>query len=197
MDEGKKNSSSWWLWFVIPIAALTTWKIFRNSAKNRNKATADMSISEAQAAKFYGFFGVTIAGPVVTATPIVLDSTLRQVGWLARNIYNWDDCQTAFRKMCGGNYTIIQAATMAMSAAEYSGFINVLQAAQTQKRIFCGTADATTLYQANRYGGYAGEGFKANEYVGRCTKQDEMYYYYVSWRDGVTYQAPKTQFVIK
>lgn len=196
MDE-KKENNAWWLWFVIPIAALTTWKLFRNTAKNRDKAVEEMTISEAQAAKFYAYFGITIAGPVVTATPIVLDSTLRQVGWLARNIYNWDDCQKAFRQMCGGNYTIIQAATMAMSTAEYSGFINVLQAAQTQKRIFCGNNNATTLYNADRYGGFAGESFDANKYVGRCTQQDDMYYYYVSWRDGVTYQAPKTQFVIK
>lgn len=191
------KNNKWWLWFVIPIAAITTWKLFRNTARQRSRVTDNITISEAQAAKFYSYFGITIAGGVVTATPIIKDSTLRLVGWLARNIYNWEQCQEAFRKLCGGNYTIIQAATMAMNTAEYSGFINVLTKAQSEKRIFCGDKDATTLYNADRYGGIAAEGFEAGEYVGRCESEDDMYYYYTSWRDGVTYQAPKTQFILK
>lgn len=194
MDNSSKNK--WWLWFVIPIAGLTTWKIFRNTARQSNRVTEDMTTNEAQATLFYSYFGITKALGIVSATPIVMDSTKRLVGWLARNVNEWDKVQNAFTRMCGGNYTIIQAASMALDTANFKGFTSLISNALTQPRIFCGSQDSATLYNANRYGGIAGENFKANSFVGRCTGEDDMYYKYISWRDGCTYQAPKDSFYI-
>ena len=194
--EGK-NNGKWYLWFVVPIAALTTWKIFRNTARGANRVTEDMTDSEAQAAKFYGLFGVKIVAGVAFATPVIIDATLKQIGWLARNINDWAVVQRAFTTLCGGNYTILQAASTALNTTNYNGFVTLISQAQKQPRIFCGGNDATTLYNANQYGGVAAENFKANTFVGRCTAQDDMYYYYVSWQDGCTYQAPKDSFILK
>lgn len=195
--DSNKNSGKWYLWFLIPIAALTTWKIFRNTARGANRVTEDMTDSEAQAAKFYGLFGVKIVAGVAFATPVIKDATLKQIGWLARNINVWRDVQTAFTRLCGGNYTILQAASTALDTTNYNGFVTLINDAQKQSRIFCGDHDATTLYNADRYGGVAAENFEDDAFVGRCIGEDDMYYYYISWRDGVRYQAPKTAFILK
>lgn len=197
--EGNKNNgnSKWWLWFVIPIAGFTTWKLFRNTARGSNRLTEDMTDSEAQAAKFFGYFGVVVTGIVVTATPVIKDSTKRLIGWLARNINDWAVVQRAFTKMCGGNYTILQAASTALDTANYTGFVTLINNALKQKRIFCGSIAYHSLYNADRYGGNAGENFAANAFVGRCIREDDKYYYYVSWQDGYTYQCNKDYFILK
>lgn len=193
----KNTGVPWWAFFVVPIAALTTYKIFRNTARGANRTTEDMTDSTAQAAKFYGYFGVKIT-PLngAVATPVVLDATKKQIGWLARNINVWRDIQSAFTAMCGGNYTIIQAASTALNTTDFNGFITLINEAQGRSRIFCGASDAATLYGADRYGGTAAENFSANAYVGRCVSEDSYYYYYYSWRDGVMYQAPKDRFIL-
>lgn len=198
MEDNKKGISiPWWTWFVVPGSALLLWKLFRNTANRANNVTRDLSSSEAQAAKFYGYFGVTIL-PVTgaTATPVIKDSTLRLIGWLARNINDWNIVQRAFTQLCGGNYTIIQAATTALNTSEYTAFMTLIEKALRQKRIFCGNSAYHSLYNANRYGGELGENFDANAFVGRCIEEDDMYYHYISWRDGVKYQCPKEYFVI-
>lgn len=197
MDERSNNGSKWWMWFVIPIAALTTWKIFRNTANRSNKVTEDMTDSEAQAAKFFGYFGVTIVMGIATATPVLKDSTKKLIGWLARNVNDWAVLQRAFTRMCGGNYTILQAASTALDTSNYNGFVTLVNQALTQPRIFCGSADAASLYNANHWGGQAGENFKAGAFVGRCTGEDADYYNYISWQDGCAYQAPKDAFILK
>lgn len=198
MEDNKGISSiPWWAWLVIPGSALLLWKLFRNTARGANKITRDLSSSEAQAAKFYGYFGITIL-PVTgaTATPVVKNSTLNLIGWLARNINDWDRVQDAFTRLCGGNYTIIQAATTALNTSEYTAFMTLIENALRQKRIFCGNAAFHSLYNATRYGGIAGENFDANAFVGRCISEDDMYYSYISWRDGVTYQCEKQHFIL-
>lgn len=196
MDERNKGSK-WWLWFVIPIATLTTWRLFRNTARRANRLTEDLTDSEAQAAKFFGYFGVKIIAGIATATPVVFDNTKHLIAWLARNINNWATVQTAFTRLCGGNYTILQAASTALNTADYTAFVTLLNNAMMQPRIFCGANPAATLWNANRYGGNAAENFAPNAFVGRCIDEDDMYYYYVSWLDGVTYQAPKESFILK
>lgn len=197
MEDKKKISIPWWAWFVVPGSGLLLWKLFRNTARGANKVTRDLSSSEAQSAKFYGYFGVTIL-PVTgaTATPVIKTSTLNLIGWLARNVNDWNTVQTAFTKLCGGNYTIIQAATTALNTSEYTGFVTLLENALRQKRIFCGNNAYHSLYHATQYGGSVGENFDANAFVGRCIGEDEMYYRYISWRDGVTYQCEKQYFYV-
>lgn len=191
------EKSRWWLWFVIPIAGLTTWKIFRNTANQANHVTENMTDSEAQAVKFFGYFGIIVSGIIVTATPVVKDSTKRLIGWLARNINDWSVVQRAFTRMCGGNYTIFQAASTALDTTNYNGFVTLINNALTQKRIFCGSIAYHSLYNANNYGGQLGENFAPNTFVGRCTGEDNKYYYYVSWQDGCTYQCEKDYFLLK
>lgn len=195
MEDNKRISIPWWTWFVVPGSALLLWKLFRNTARGANRVTEDMTDSEAQSAKFFGYFGVTIAFGVATATPIIKDSTLKLVGWLARNVNDWAEIQRAFTRLCGGNYTILQAASTALDTTNYNGFVTLVNNALTEKRIFCGSHDSSSLYHADQYGGIAGENFKANAFVGRCISEDDYYYNYISWQDGFTYQAPKTSFI--
>lgn len=197
MEDSGNKGGKWWLWFVIPIATLTTWKLFRNTARGANRVTENMSDSEAQAAKFFAYFGVKIIAGVAASTPVLFDNTKRLIGWLARNINDWAVVQSAFTRLCGGNYTIIQAASNSLNTADFTGFITLITEAQRLPRIFCGASPAVTLWNANRYGGEAAEQFAPNAYVGRCTNEDDNYYYYISWLDGVTYQAPKDKFIIR
>lgn len=198
MEESEKKRSllPWWAWIAIPILGVATWRIFRNTSRSANRLTEDLTDSEAQAAKFISYFGVHIVAGVAFATPVLKTSTLYQIGWLARNINDWAILQRAFTTLAGGNYTILQAAETALSSSEYTAFVTLVNNALTQKRIFAKKDYAHTLYNANRYGGSIGETFMQNAFVGRCISEDEYYYYYVSWRDGVTYAASKEDFVI-
>lgn len=197
MDEKNNKGGKWWLWFVIPIATLTTWKLFRNTARGANRLTEDLTDSESQAVKFYGYFGVKIIAGVPVSTPVLLDATKLLIGWLARNINDWAVVQSSFSRLCGGNYTLIQAASNSLNTSDFNAFVTLITEAQREPRIFCGASPAVTLWNANRYGGVAAEQFAPNAYVGRCIREDDMYYYYMSWRDGVTYQAPKDNFILK
>lgn len=195
MEESKKGISiPWWAWFVVPGSALLLWKIFRNTARGANRLTEDLTDSEAQAVKFYGLFGVYQVAGQAFATPVVLDSTKKQIGWLARNINDWATVQRAFTTLCGGNYTIFDAAKLALPTADYNAFVTLIYNALAQPRIFATTDYAHTLYNPTPQGGQLAETFKNNAFVGRCISEDNYYYYYISWRDGVKYAAPKDDF---
>ena len=195
MEGNNNNNGKWWLWFVIPIAALTTWNLFRNTSRSANRVTEDLNETNAQAAKLYDLFGVVKVGGFAVATPVVKTSTLQRIGWLARNIYDWAGVQRAFTILCGGGYTVLQAASTALSTDEYNAFQNLIQKALTQKRIFCGDVAYHTLYNPSNYGGQVGENFKANQYVGRCISTNDKYYGYISQSDGVQYAAERQFFV--
>lgn len=192
--EDNKNGIPWWAWFVIPASGILLWKMFHNTSRSANRLTEDITDSEAQAAKFYAYFGVHTVFNVPYSTPVVLDSTKRQIGWLARNINDWTVVQRAFTTLCGGNYTLIDAAKNALSTSDFTVFISLVQNALQQPRIFSTADSAHSLYNANHYGGLLGETFAKNAFVGRCISQDADYYYYISWVDGVQYAAPKDEF---
>lgn len=194
MDE--KNKSPWWLWFVIPIAALTTWRIFRNTARDANRTTEDLTESETQAVRFFGLFGVKIVAGVAFATPILLDATLQQLGWLSRNVCNWSAIQNAFTTLCGGNLTIFQAAKTSLNTTEYNAFVTLINTALSQPRIFAKDA-YYSLSNVNQYGGTAGENFTAGQFVGRCISENDVYYSYISQYDGKQYYAEKEYFELK
>lgn len=194
-EESKKNP--WWLWFVIPVAALATWRIFRNTARGANRTTEDITESEAQAVKYFGLFGVKIVAGVAFSTPILLESTLKQVGWLTRNVNDWAIIQQTFTSLSGGNLTIFQAAKTSLSTSDYTAFVSLLESALSQKRIFCGNIGYHTLYNVDRYGGIAGENFNPGQFVGRCIEETDTYYVYVSQNDGVRYYANKNYFQLK
>lgn len=191
-----KNKMPWYLWFVIPIAALTTWRIFRNTARDANRETDDLSESETQAVRFFGLFGVKIVAGVAFATPIILDATLKQVGWLVRNVNDWQTIQRTFTTLSGGNLTIFQAAKTALSTADYNAFVSLLENALSQKRIVA-KSNYHTLYNVNNYGGSVGENFNAGQFVGRCISENDLYYSYISQYDGVQYYAEKDFFELK
>ena len=113
------------MWFAITILAVGAWKILRNTAKAANRLTEDLTDSEAQAVKFYGYFGIVKFGGVASATPILKTSTLQLVGWLARNVNDWPVVQDSFTTLCGNNYTIFQAASTAMDTTNYNAFVTL------------------------------------------------------------------------
>lgn len=191
-----KNNMPWYLWFVIPIAALTTWRIFRNTARDANRTTEDLTESESQAVRFFGLFGVKIVAGVAFATPIVLEATLKQVGWLVRNVNDWTTIQNTFTTLSGGNLTIFQAAKGALNTTEYNAFVSLLNTALSQKRIVA-KVNYHTLYNVGAYGGEVGENFNAGQFVGRCIAESDKYYAYISQFDGVQYYAEKDFFELK
>lgn len=193
MSQESNNNSNGWLWLAVPFAGVLAWRLFRNTANQANRVTDELDATNAQAVKLYGFFGITKVGGFAVATPIILDSTLAQVGWLIRNVCDWPQLQRTFTQMCGGNYTVLQAASTALSSSEYAGFTRLLETALTQKRIFA-NADYHTLYNANRYGGSVGENYREGQFVGRCVAEDDLYYKYLSQKDGVYYYAEKEYF---
>lgn len=188
-----QKTTLWWLWFVVPIAALTTWKIFRNTANAANRTTEDLDSSTAQAVKFFEYFGVVVTNLMVTATPVLLTSTKNLIGWLAMNIDDWQKVQRAFTQLCGGNYTIFQAASTALNSTDYSGFTNLIEKAQTQKRIFC-TEDSFSMRNVNQYGGVLAVNYNKGDFVGRCQREDDTYYYYTYYATGETLAVEKNKF---
>lgn len=192
----QKSDNKWYLWFVIPIAALTTWRIFRNTARNSNRTTEDLTESEAQAVRFFGLFGVKIVAGVAFSTPVLLDATLKQIGWLARNVNDWATVQRAFTTLCGGDLTIFQAAKTALNTTEYSAFVSLINTALTQPRIFAKVA-YYSVYSIDGNVMMAGENFRAGQFVGRCISENDKYYVYISQTDGVKYFADKEFFELK
>lgn len=180
---------------VLIVGGIVAIKLLRNTSRQANDVTDNINETNAQAALLYSYFGIVKVGSVATATPVIKTDTLRRIGWLFRNVYDWPELQRAFTKLCGGNYTVLQAASTALSTLEYTSVMALLDTALMQKRIFCGNIPYHTLYNVDRYGGIAGENFDAGAYVGRCIEENDTYYFYISQRDGVKYAADKKYFI--
>ena len=176
---------------VISIAGYLVIRLLRNPTNNINQTTEDFTNSKAQAARFYDLFGVYRFNGFSVATPVILTSTIKKIALLTLNIDDWAVIQQTFTSLCGGNYTVLEAAKTALSYADFQGFTTCIQKALTQKRIICSSSCITFQNGANRFGGVAGEQFSTNDFIGRCQKTDDYYYYYVSEKDGNTYCAPK------
>lgn len=186
------NNNKYWL-LALPFVGVLLWKLFRNTANIANRETDTLNESTAQATKFYSYFGIVNVGGFAVATPVVLTSTKNNIALLVQNIDDWSVVQQVFTKLCGGNYTVLKAASSALNTSDYNGFTNLLQKALTQKRIYC-KRDSHSLKNVNQYGGTAAENFESGNFVGRCQSEDEYYYYYISQKDGNTYACDKDYF---
>lgn len=182
---------------VITVALLAGgilgYRLLRNTTNLANRTTNTLDNSKTQAAKFYALFGITKVGGVPIATPILRQETWNNLIRLSMNVDDWRVIQSTFTDMCGGNYAIFQAATNSLNTTEYGIWADTINAALSKKRIFCVTPHASLL-NADRYGGIAAENFNAGDFVGRCQSEDDLYYYYVSILDGVTYACDKKFF---
>lgn len=188
------------LFALIGIAAF---KLLRNRTQNVNNVGETISDdATAQATKFYGLFGVKRTGSVAIATPVVFESTENQIFWLAQNIVDWKQVQSAFTQLCGGDYAILQAASTALSSSSYNKFVSYINDAVKRKRVFCGTQSAN-LYTVSMYNMLPTVyGYRPGDYVGRLQGEKNNYYsgdYYLVMRsdDGITYYAPKDKFILK
>lgn len=170
----------------------------RATNESNNQAENISDIATAQAAKLYSLFGVVRQGGFAVATPVVLNSTKNKIAWLAANIYDWSATQKAFTKLCGGNYTILDAAKTALvNTANYNAFVDYISRAQKQKRIFCGDIPYYSVVNINQYGGSVFKNFKAGEYVGRCQNTDNGYYLYYDTNDGQLAGCETKRFILK
>ncbi len=183
---------------AIGIAGFAIAKLLNNLLHNPtadiNQSTEDFNHSKQQAAKLYAWFGVVRVNGVAVSTPVVKQNTLNRIAWLAVNIDNWAVVQSTFTTLCGGNYTVLEAAKTALSVNNFGVFSNYISNALTKKIIVCNVENGITLKNANRYGGVAAEQFVKKDFVGRCQSNDDDYYYYISEKDGNTYAAPITEF---
>lgn len=180
---------------VLTIGGVLLWRFLRNPTSNINQSTVNFTHSKQQAANLYAWFGVTRVNGVAFVPGItVLQKTLNLIAWLAANIDDWQVVQETFTDLCGGNYTVFEAAKSALSTNNFGVFSSLITDALKKKRIICNTANGITLKNANRYGGVAAEQFVKDDFVGRCQNTDDYYYYYISEKDGNTYAAPKKDF---
>lgn len=166
-----------------------------NEANNETNNLQDDST--AQAAKFYELFGVIRQGGIAVATPVLLTSTKNKIAYLAKNICDWKKIQSAFTKLCGGNYTILEAAGTALSSTDYNGFLNLIADAQKKKRIYCGSSASYSMRNINSYGGIVFRNFEPGQFVGRLQKESDQYYFYIDSDDGTEAGCDKTKFVLK
>lgn len=169
------------------------WYFLRNRTNSANEATEIMNNSKAQAATFFDLFGVVREGAIAVATPVVLTSTKNKIAWLAMNIDDWRIIQETFSALCGGGYTILQAASTALNADNNATFLAYVEDAQKKKRIFCKEVASYSVRFSNNIE-IVGENFDADAFVGRCQAEDSEYYYYLSLRDGLTYACSKDFF---
>ena len=176
MDE-KKQIIPGWVWLAAPAAAILTYRLFRNIANGANDTTKSLDNSKNQALKFLDYFGVVVTSLTAFATPVTLESTKNKIALLAMNIDNWDVVQKTFTKLCGGNYTIFQAASTALNSQNYSTFTDYITIALSQQRIFCKN-DSYSERNISRYGGVQCANYSAGDFVGRCTNEDDNYYYF-------------------
>ena len=186
----------YWLLLLVPAAGIATYKLFRNMARGINRTTESIDNSKNQALKFFEYFGVVVTNLTVFATPVVSTTTKNLIAYLAMNIDDWNVVQDTFTSLCGGNYTIFQAASTALISQNYSVFSDYITIALSQKRIFCQN-DSYSLRNVNQYGGVIAETFLKGDFVGRCQREDDTYYYYISINTGETYAVEKSNFYLK
>lgn len=182
----------------LGVAGFLFYRLFRNTTGSANNVTANISEeSVRQATLFYGYFGIVKLqnGTFAISTPTFLESTLQKIAWLIVNIVDVADVQRQFSALCGGYYTLLQAAKTALSTSNYTIFVNYMNNAAKQKRIFCKDMAATTAISVSGNVEIAGESFAANQYVGRLQGENDNYYSYISMNNGKTYFARKTSFI--
>lgn len=174
-------------------------KLGINATNESNEQSENLTdISTQQAAKFYSLFGVVRQGGIAIATPVVLSDTKNKITWLAQNIYDWSKIQKAFTKLCGGNYTIIDAAKTALvNQDNYNAFIDYINKAQKQKKIFCGEIPYYSEVNITAYGGMVYKNFEAGQYVGRCQNTDNGYYLYYDSENGQLAGCETKRFILK
>lgn len=180
---------------AVSLIGLLLWRLLRNPTRGINQTTVNFTHSKQQAANLFGWFGVVRVNGYAVATPTFKEATLKKIALLAVNIDDWQVVQDTFTQMCGGGYTVFEAAKTALSAANYGTFTAYIQNALTKKKIICDVANGHTFKNgADRYGGILAEQFVKDDFVGRCQNTDDYYYYYISEKDGNTYAAPKKDF---
>lgn len=185
---------------LLGVAGVVLYKFLKNRTQQANLTSANLDdLSVAQAAKFFGLFGVVRAGGVAVATPIIKDSTQQLTMLLAQNIAIWPSVQAAFTDLCGGSYTVLQAAKRALSTSAYTQFVDYINVALTQKMMFTQNYPGLDIYaylNEVSYNTYKIT-FEANRYVGRCQGEIGNYYRFISQEDGGTYYIEKKFVVLK
>jgi len=166
-----------------------------NQANNETNNLQDDST--AQAAKFYELFGVIRQGGIAVATPVIRAETKNKIAYLAKNICDWKKIQSAFTNLCGGNYTILEAAGTALNSTDYQGFLNLIADAQKKKRVYCGSKASYSERNINSYGGIVFKNFEPGQYVGRLQAETDKYYIYIDADTGTECGCDKQNFVLK
>lgn len=202
-NEKSMNMKTPLLIALLGVIGIAAYKLFSNRTNDVNALTESISDdATAQATKLYGLLGVKRSGSVAVATPVLLESTRNQIMWIAQNIVDWKQVQSAFTALCGGDYNLLQAASTALPSTYYNQFVSYINNAVKQQRVFCGSvkSELWTLALSNILPSVFK--YNANQYVGRLQGEKNNFYgsdYYLVIRseDGKLYYAPKKFFVLK
>lgn len=175
----------------IGIAVWGAFKLFGNRANGANSQTAELTATAEQAARFYDLFGVVRIGSLAYSTPILKSETLARVYNLAREIEDWPELQRKFTNLCGGNYTILEAAKTSLNTSEYSQFMDIVSATNKGKRIYAKAA----MKISGLLPTVPAFNFNANEYIGRVLKDSGTQVSF--WKDGAQYLVKKDSVILK
>lgn len=196
-NEKSMNMKTPLLIALLGVIGIAAYKFFSNRTNDVNALTESISDdATAQATKLYGLLGVKRSGSVAVATPVLLESTLNQIMWIAQNIVDWKQVQSAFTTLCGGDYNLLQAASTALSSTYYNQFVSYVNKAVKQQRIFGGSGTSWIYsYTNNQLKQY--DTIRPGAYVGRLQVTQGNYYGFTSESDGKMYYAPKDKFILK
>lgn len=183
----KTRKTSW----ILPVGIITLLGVgvfgvikilSRNRTEDANLASNDIDeLSTAQAAKFFGLFGVERLGGFARATWVLKSETLLKILSLAANIGNWSKVQQAFTALSGGSYTILQAASDALSASNYSTFVDTINKATVLPMMYAAASNAVAYSDVNdRFNADKIE-YQKGDYIGRCQEAIGNYYKFQSW----------------
>lgn len=187
MANIQKNKTSW----IVPVGIVALLSVIgfgivkfinRNRTADANLASNDIDeLSTAQAAKFFGLFGIERIGGLARATWVLKSDTLAKILSLAANIGNWSKVQQAFTALCGGSYTILQAASDALSASNYSTFVDTINKAVSLPMMYAAKGNAVAFSDVNNRSNAEHIEYSKGDYIGRCQETIGNYCKFQSW----------------
>ena len=179
---------------LIGIGGFGLWRIVKKlsgGAADANLSSEDINdLSTAQAATFFGLFGVERHGSLSRATPVVKDTTKTYILALSKNIADWKKVQSEFTGLCGDDYTILQAASDSLNTTYYRQFVDNVNDAVNKAMMFAKSDIAVAYHDvSNRNNGVLE--FNKGEYIGRCQGTNGNFYSFYWYKTGAIFYIEK------
>lgn len=197
MEQSVKNKFSFKTFAIALLIGLGGLAVIRvvNKLKGRasdaNLSSDDINdLSTAQAATFFGLFGVERHGSFARATLVMKDTTKTYILALSKNIADWRKVQTEFTGLCGDDYTILQSAADALNTTYYRQFVDNINDAVNKAMMFA-KSDIATAYHVVGDRSQGVLEFKKGEYIGRLQGTNGNFYQFYWYKTGAAFYIEK------